>query len=133
MFGRWLYLWCVLVCVILVIPMLHLVHLESGILYSFDSSRWVHFLIYAVAVAVPVGVWHRGLPIYLTLASILLSIAMDSLASDPLLRAVRSQMIPAELFGAGAGILLGLNLRIMHKAQDPLNAGNQKASNRAAL
>lgn len=126
MYGRWFYLWCILACLIVVIPMLHYAHVESGNLFPFDSSRWIHFLIYAAAVAVPIGLWERGLEIYLSLAPVVVAIAIDSLASGPLLRAVRPQMIPAELFGIAAGILLGLNLRLMRKAQDPLKAGSQK-------
>lgn len=123
MFGRWFYLWCFLVCFILVVAILHYGHVESGALHSFDSSRWVHFLIYAAVVVLPVGVWHRGAPqVFLSIAPLFIAISMDCLASDPMFAAVRPQTIPAEIFGVAAGILLGLNLRVMRKARDPIKA-----------
>lgn len=133
MFGRWFYLWCILVFLILVVPILHYGHVESGALHPIDSSRWIHFLIYAAAVALPVGVWPRGPQMFLSMVPIFVAIAIDCSASDPILAAIRPQMIPAEMFGVGAGILFGLNLRVMRKARDPLRAENEKPSSRLVL
>ena len=129
MFGRWFYLWCFSACAILLISILHNASIGSRQLHLLDSNRWPHFLIYAAVVAMPVGLWQRGSRIVLSLAPVLVSIALDFLASHPLFAAVRTQIISAELFGMAAGILLGLNLRVMRKAQDSLKSDPQISSN----
>lgn len=134
MFSRWFYLWCILVCVILIDSLFHYVHIGTGWVHLFRSSRWIYFLIYAAVVAVPVGIRQRGSGTLLSLAPIFAAIALDSLASDPLFVAVRPQIIPAELFGVAAGILLGLNLRVMRKAQaSSLETDLHKPSSPSAL
>jgi hypothetical protein len=82
----------------------------------FDSSRWVHFLAYAAVSAIPVAAWRRRNTVLLSLGGPVLGMILEAL--QPFISGFhgRPQNILADLFGVGAGILLGLNLRMMRNS-----------------
>jgi len=113
--GRLFYLWCVLVGGILLVSILPAGSWIYRSIAGFDSNRWVHFLAYALAASIPVAAWKRRKNILLSLIPVLMSTALEAVQaaiSEPI---VRTQNVPADLFGIAAGILLGLNIRTMHK------------------
>jgi hypothetical protein len=118
--DRWFYLWCVLICGIISVSTLDFERWASASMQMFDANRWGHFLIYAAAVAVPVAMWQSRSRILLSIIPVMIAIVIDSLSSGGLFASVRAQIIPAELFGTVAGVLLGLNLRLMRRTKDPL-------------
>jgi hypothetical protein len=114
--GRFLYIWCLLIWAILLVSSLQ--HARSVYQYiaPLDLSRWIHFLAYAAVVALPIAAWVRKKSILLSFIAPILSIAIEATQAGIPLPALRMQTIPADLFGIGAGILLGLNIRMMHRS-----------------
>lgn len=90
---------------------------------AFDSSRWVHFLAYALTVAIPVAVWRRRASVLFSLIPAFMNISLEYLqwhVHGPL---VRPRNLSADLFGVAAGILLGLNIRTMrHSAKSSMSS-----------
>jgi hypothetical protein len=85
-------------------------------LIAYDSSHWIHFVIYALVAVIPVVAWRKR-------ANIMFSLAMPVLgATSELLQALipgivgRSQYGIADLFGVAAGILLGANIRMTYSS-----------------
>ena len=79
----------------------------------YDSNRWLHFLACGTIAAIPVAAWRPK-------TNLLLSLVIGSLGIVPeLLQRIipgsisRPRNILADLFGVAAGILLGLNMRVM--------------------
>jgi putative effector of murein hydrolase len=84
----------------------------EGITY-YASNHWFHFLLYAAIVAIPVTMWKRKYRFMLSLVAVLLVIALGSLQTFIPGHRNRSQNAMPDLFGVAAGVLLGLNLRMM--------------------
>jgi len=120
--GRLFYLWCVFIGGILLVSILPASSWIYRSIAGFDSNRWVHFLAYALAASIPVAAWKRRKNILLSLIPVLMSTALEAVQaaiSEPI---VRTQNVPADLFGIAAGILLGLNIRTMRKtAKSPVS------------
>ena len=115
--NRLFYLWCVLTIGIVLISILRG---SSGIyhfLTAYDSNRWAHFLAYGAVATIPVAAWKRKASILLSLSPAIISIVLGSWqAHNPGLM-VRTQNVPADLFGIAAGVLLGLNIRVMRNSE----------------
>lgn len=120
--NRFLYLWCLLVCSIFLSSSLQSAKWAYHYLAPYDSNRWIHFIVYAVIVALPVGTWRRRKAILLSFVPPIMSIILESLQAGIPLPVLQTQTIPADLFGVAAGILLGLNIRTMRKSASPANA-----------
>ena len=86
----------------------------------YASNHWFHFLLYTVIVAIPVTIWKRKYRFMLSLVAVLLVIALGSLQTFIPGHQNRSQNAMPDLFGVAAGVLLGLNLRMI---RDPLTPG----------
>ena len=114
--NRLFYLWCVLVGAIITISVLP----ASGWIYQsiadYNSSRWVHFLTFASAAAIPVSAWKHRKNILFSFIPLLVSIALEALRAGMPGPIFRTQNVPADLFGIAAGFLLGLNIRTMHNS-----------------
>jgi hypothetical protein len=130
--GRFLYAWCLLIWAILLITSLQ--HARSVYRYMapLDLSRWIHFLAYMAVVALPIAVWIRKRSIVLSFIAPILSIAVEATQAGIPLPALRMQTIPADLFGIGAGILLGLNIRMLHRStRQPITSDLESSSSSA--
>ena len=79
----------------------------------YASNHWFHFLLYAAIVAIPVTMWKRKYRFMLSLVAVLLVIALGSLQTFIPGHWNRSQNAMPDLFGVAAGVLLGLNLRMI--------------------
>jgi putative effector of murein hydrolase len=86
----------------------------------YASNHWFHFLLYAAIVAIPVTVWKKKYRFMLSLLAVLLVIALGSVQTFVPGHANRSQNAMPDLFGVAAGVLLGLNLRMI---RDPHSLG----------
>jgi hypothetical protein len=119
---RLCYLWCVLTSGLFFISVLPGGSWTYKALSIYDSNRWLHFLACATVAAIPVAAWRLR-------TNLLLSLVIGSLGIVPeLLQQVlpgaisRPRNILADLFGVAAGVLLGLNIRVMHNsARSPNN------------
>ena len=119
--NRFLYPWCLLICTIFLSSSLQSTRSAYGYIAPYDSSRWIHFLVYAAVVALPVGTWQRRESVFLSFVPPILSIVLEALQAGFPLSLLRTQTVPADLFGIAAGILLGLNIRTIRNAARPLN------------
>ena len=87
-------------------------------------NRWVHFLAYAAVAAIPVGAWRRRSTILFSLVIVMLGTALESLQAFIPGLIARPQILLADLFGVAAGVLLGLNVRVMfNSAKSPDSLG----------
>jgi putative effector of murein hydrolase len=118
--NKFLYPWCLLICALFLSSSLQSARSAYEYIAPYDASRWIHFLVYAVVVALPVGTWHRRESIFLSFVPPILSIVFEALQAGFPLSLLRTQTIPADLFGIAAGILLGLNIRMIRNAERPL-------------
>ena len=75
--NRFLYPWCLLICAIFLTSSLQSTRSAYQYIAPYDSSRWIHFLVYAVVVAFPVGAWQRTESIFLSFITPLLSIVLE--------------------------------------------------------
>jgi len=126
--NRLLYLWCALTGGIVLVSIL----LGSSWIYSliaaYDSNRWVHFFAYASVAAIPIAAWKRRITMAYSLVPPLLSIAIASSHVYFPGPVVRVENIPADIFGIAAGILLGLNIRMMRRSAKSLeNSGSDRS------
>jgi putative effector of murein hydrolase len=87
----------------------------------YASNHWFHFVMYAAIVAIPVTMWKRKYRFMLSLVAVLVVIALGSLQTFIPGHANRSQNAMPDLFGVAAGVLLGLNLRMI-RGPHPLAA-----------
>jgi len=105
-------LWCILICSIVWIAFLPVDSSIHRFAVQYDSNRWLRFLVYASISAIPVSSWrYRG--------TILASIAVPVLGMCIELwqaHAGQSVSISPDLFGVAAGILFGMNIRVMRKS-----------------
>jgi len=107
------YLWCVLTGGVLLMSILPGSISSYQAVAVYNSNRWVHFLVYATVVAIPVASWRRRSGVLFALSLAILAIILESLQTTIPGPIVRPQNVLADLFGVGAGILLGLNIRTM--------------------
>lgn len=130
---RLVYLWCLLICGIFLISILRGSSSSYDLIATFDSSRWVHFLIYASIAAIPVAAWRYRRDVAFCLVTVIVSVALELLqAHTPRLNA-QTHNISADMFGIAAGILLGLNLRLMKNSAKSLEHGGSGPNGSALL
>jgi hypothetical protein len=118
---RLFYLWCLLVAAIFLASLLPGSSRIYRVIAGCDSNRWVHFLAYALAAAIPVAAWRRTGTVLLSFLVAVMSVVLELLHAHGSGPFPRAQNIAADLFGAAAGILLGLNLRMMRNSGRSLN------------
>ncbi|MDR3573729.1 MAG: hypothetical protein P4L50_07705 [Anaerolineaceae bacterium] len=118
--NRLVYLWCALIGGIALSAILPT---NSQIYKSFadyDSNRWCHFLAYTSVVAMPFVLRKRKQGFLLFFVPPVFCIVLEMLHAYIPGLADRVQNTQADLFGAAAGVLLGLNLRVMRNATKPI-------------
>jgi hypothetical protein len=86
-----------------------------------DSSRWAHFLVYVLVAAIPVAAWRYRRDVAFCLVPVMMNIAFEFLLAHIPGSVIRTQNISADLYGTAAGILLGLNIRVMRNSAKSLN------------
>ena len=130
--NRHLYFWYLLVGAI---ALLAIVPDNSSLYHTisdYDSNRWAHFLEYALIAAIPVGAWGRRTDAALSFIPIFLCIVIEALHVQFPGPVVRTNNISADLFGAAAGILLGLNIRVIRNSETVREVGKSDPSHSAS-
>lgn len=110
-------LWCFLLGAALILSMLPSQGWPYDTIAGYSSNHWFHFLLYTVIVAIPVTLWKRKYRFMLSLVAVLLVIALGSLQTFIPGHSNRSLNAMPDLFGVAAGVLLGLNLRMLRAPQ----------------
>jgi len=126
------YPWCVLVAGILTISILPAGSWIYQFIAGYYSDRWVHFVAYASAATVPVAVGRYRKKILLSFVPVAVSIVFEAFRAGTLGPHMRTQNVPADLFGLAAGILLGLNIRVMRNSAKSKDNVTSNASNSAS-
>ena len=125
---RLFYLWCVLTAGIVLISILPGSSWLYHFLAAYDSRRWAHFLAYASVASIPVAAWKRKASILLSLIPPIISIFLElrqAYIPGPMIHA---QNVPADLFGIAAGVLLGLNIRVMRNSAKSIDKTSSDSS-----
>jgi hypothetical protein len=125
--NRLLYLWCLMVIGGIVSASIS----NSGQplyqpLVIYGSNRWVHFVAYALILAIPIGVWQRKSSMLLSFVPAFIGIALELFRAGYPWSTSIAQTIPADFFGLAAGILLGLNIRTLRHSAASLNHTKQQ-------
>jgi hypothetical protein len=118
--------WCLLIGGVFLVELLPGRNRLYDLIAAFDSSRWVHFVVYTAVVAIPFAVWKSRRNVLLSLIPVFVTYALEYVQSCVYGPYVRHRNLSADLFGIAAGILLGLNLRVMRSSARPL--GNAKST-----
>ncbi len=105
------YLWFALMVGILCMLILRGSSHASQVVVAYDSSRWGHFLLYGMVVAIPFAVIRKRTGLWLPLSIVLATIVAEFAQTLVQTSSARAATVLPEMFGLGAGILLGLNLR----------------------
>lgn len=113
---RLAFLWCVLTVGILLMSFLPGSSLIYRVVAPYDANRWVHFLVYAIVIAIPVAAWKRRTSVLLSLVTTVLCISIEFLQVHIPGLIAHPQYALADLFGAAAGILLGSNIRMLYSS-----------------
>jgi len=114
-------LWCSLLVAALILSNLPAEGWPFDAINYYASDHWFHFLLYTAIVAIQVTMWKRKYRFMLSLVAVLLVIALGSLQTFIPGHRNRSQNAMPDLFGVAAGVLLGLNLRMIRDPH-PLTA-----------
>jgi 4-amino-4-deoxy-L-arabinose transferase-like glycosyltransferase len=105
--------WLTLICSILVVTNLPGRSWLYQVMFPYNYNRWLHFIAYATIAAIPVVAWRRWSIVLASVVAALLVVALGSLQTFLPNHMDRPQPALPDLFGIAAGILLGLNLRMM--------------------
>jgi hypothetical protein len=117
--------WCTMLGAALILSNLPAEGWPYEAINQYTSNHWFHFLLYAAIMAIPVTVWKRKYRFMLSLVAVLLVIALGSLQTFVPGHGNRSQNAMPDLFGVAAGVLLGLNLRMIRDPR-PLAARGKR-------
>jgi hypothetical protein len=121
-----IFVWCVLICDIYGLILLNCWRLNYYFLAALDSSRWFHFIIYTIAATIPLVVLKKVRYVIASFVPLAIAVAAEAFRSDVSSSALRSQTVPADLFGFAAGILLGLNICTLRRSTKALGNGNRE-------
>lgn len=114
--NRVVYLWFLLISGIFLISILRSSTWNYHLIASFDPSRWAHFLAYLLVTAIPVAAWRFRRDVAFCLVPVMVSIALEFMQAHTPEPIVHIHNVSADMYGAAAGILLGLNLRLMRNS-----------------
>ena len=127
------YLWCLVIGGVFLLSILRGDPSTHHFLAAWDSSRWLHFLAYTLITAIPVAACRYRRDVLFCLVPVIMSITFESLQTHVPGLTVRTQIVVAGLFGIAAGILLGLNIRVMQSSVRSLENGQSGSSDSAML
>jgi hypothetical protein len=122
------YLWCLFLSGILLTSILRGSNWNYPLVATFDSSRWAHFLAYALLAATPVAAWRYRRDVAFCLVPVVMSVALESFQAHTPGPNFHFQNVAADIFGVAAGILLGLNLRLMRGSAKSLGSVDSNPS-----
>ena len=126
--NQLVYLWCLFLCGVLLISILRGSNWNYPSIAALDSSRWAHFLSYALLAAIPVAAWRYRRDVAFCLVPVVMSVALESFQAHTPGPILHIQNVSADIFGVAAGILLGLNLRIMRDSANSFDNRNSVPS-----
>jgi len=110
---RMRYLWCVVTGGVVLMSISPGSNWMCQLVGNDDWNRWIHFFACLTVVVIPFAVWRSKtvvlLPLMIVMVGIMLEFAQTLVPGSH----VQPQNALADLFGVGAGSLLGLNLRMM--------------------
>jgi hypothetical protein len=109
-------IWCLLITGVFlfeVLPGPNWIYTSVAI---YDKSRWLHFLVYLCVVAIPFAAWRNRTNVLLSLIPPFVTYALEYVQSSVYGPHIRYRNLSADLFGIAAGILLGLNLRVLRSS-----------------
>lgn len=112
-------IWCVLILAIIWIAVLPSDNLIHHLAVEYDSNRWLRFLAYASIVAIPVSSWRTRTGIASSLIPALMGMVFELWPVHVAGHVGRPENITPDLFGLAAGVLFGLNIRVMRKYAKP--------------
>jgi hypothetical protein len=116
--NRLVYLWYFLIGGVFLISILRSSTWNYHLIASFDPSRWAHFLAYAMVTAIPVAAWKFRRDVAFCLIPVMVSIALEFMQAHTPEPIAHIHNVSADMYGAVAGILLGLNFRLMRNAAE---------------
>ena len=114
--GRLCGAWCLLSVTALFISCSPVWDWMDGVVARYDSSTWFQFILYGGVTAIPVAAWTRKSRVFMCLGVTMLTSVWELLRVYLSAQIDPTRGITVHLFGAAAGILLGLNIRMMHRA-----------------
>jgi hypothetical protein len=117
-------IWCVLILAIIWIAVLPSDNLIHHLAVEYDSNRWLRFLAYASIVAIPVSSWRTRVGIASSLIPALIGMVFELWPVHVAGHMGRPENVTPDLFGFAAGILFGLNIRVMRKSVKPSKSAN---------
>lgn len=120
--NRLFFLWCALSGGIFFVSILPGGTPLYQFIASYDANRWIHFLVYASAATIPVAAWKPKSRVLLSFVPLILGVFLELLQAHFFGSPTRGQNVPGDLFGMAAGILFGLNLRVMRKSARSLGS-----------
>ncbi len=109
-------IWCVLILVIVWIAVLPSDSMVHHLAVQYDSNRWLRFLAYASIVAIPVSLWRTRSAIAISFIPALIGMVLEMWQAHVHGAVGRPDNITPDLFGFAAGVLFGLNMRVMRKS-----------------
>lgn len=114
-------IWCFLVLCVFIFEALPGPNWIYTSVAIYDKSRWLHFVIYAAMLTIPFSEWKNRTTILLSIIPPFITYALEYVQSSLYGPHIRYRNLSADLFGMAAGILLGLNLRVLRKSRKPVN------------
>ena len=121
-------IWCVLILVIVWIAVLPSDSLVHHLAVQYDSNRWLRFLAYASIVAIPVSLWRTRSEIAISFLPAFIGMALEMWQAHVHGLAGRPENVTPDLFGFAAGVLFGLNIRVMGKSAKSSRNANSGSS-----
>ena len=123
---RLIFIWCVLICGIYGLLLLSYWRLNYYFFVTLDSSRWFHFMIYSIAATIPLLILKKVRYVIASFVPLAIAMATEAFRFDVPSTTLRSQTVPADLFGIAAGVLLGLNLCTLRSSARALGDRNRE-------
>lgn len=122
------YLWCTLLTALILLTVLPDNFLLHDLVTGFDSNRWAHFIAYACVIAIPFVLLRRRTLVPISMLPAFFAIGLEFLPIYVPGEMPHARSIAADFFGVGAGILLGLNIRLMRTSAKNLNPSGPQAT-----
>jgi hypothetical protein len=123
-------IWCVLIFTIVWVAFLPVNSSIHHFAVQYDSNRWLRFLVYASISAIPVSSWRSRVTIGISLLVPGLGMCLELWQAHIQAHSGLSINITPDLFGIAAGVLFGMNIRVMRKAA--MKAGGPSSGSQGA-